>query len=565
MLLLVSLGFLVLATGEGERASILLISVDTLRADHLGCYAYPRGTSPFIDSVAADGTLFENAMVPLPATDPSHASLLTSLHPLRHGVLTNAMGLPSEAETMAEVLSAQGYHTMGATAVAHLGREYGFSQGFAAFSDERTRQQRPATEVNSAVAEMLVAHAREKKDVPFFLFVHYYDAHSPYEMRFRYAPREPVPQRQPPMSVEDEQRIEAYDSEIAFIDSQIEQLVGQVDALKLGRNLLLCIVSDHGEQFGEHGFSGGHADIYRETVRVPIVCRGPGIPQRRVTRVVSSMDLAPSLLQRVGVRFSRPVDGLLNMLADPEAAPSGRDLVVLGYPSYTRSVQVVQDPWVFIRNLEQVYRDIHIERQAAIDPDFLVRKGFREARPLSGQDDEVDFPMPVLDFDPSAITAIVEGGSDCDASMKIRLEPRLSFSSVPIPLPRFLRVTYPVSRFDHTSISVSPRDCAGRVFFKYAPLGEARPQGEVVVSAVFTALKAARKDSTADELFDFRADQSMLHNLIHSPRARVATSALERRLPVLFAEQRKAALRPDSTRDATPAEIEMLRALGYLQ
>jgi arylsulfatase A-like enzyme len=565
LLLASSLALLVATTRDGRRPSILLISIDTLRADHLGCYGYPRATSPFIDSVAAEGTLFENAMVPLPATDPSHASLLTGLHPLRHGVLTNAMRLAFEAETMAEVLAAQGYHTMGATAVAHLGREYGFDQGFAAFSEVRGKERRSASEVNASVDEMLAAHARDGQDAPFFLFVHYFDAHSPYEMRPRYAPVAPLPPGLAPRGSEDAESIEAYDSEVAFVDARIAQLVRRVETLGLAGDLLVCIVADHGEQFGEHGYSGGHADFYRETVRVPVVCRGPGIPKQRVGRVVSSMDLAPTLLQRAGARFTRPVDGRLNMLADAAAAPAERDLVVLGYPSYARSVQLIRDPWVYIRNLEQVYRDVHVQPLASVDTGLMARSGFREARAISRQADEASYPMPVLDFEPSAITVVVEPAEPaCGASLKIRLEPRLTFTSRAIAFSGPLRLTYPVSRFDHTSIAISPRRCAGPVHFKYERLAEARPAGEAAVSAVFTDLLTARKDSTRDELFDFRSDEAMRRNLIDSPSSRAAAGALAQRLPVLFGEHRKGALHSDS-RDATPAELELLRALGYLQ
>jgi arylsulfatase A-like enzyme len=548
-----------------ERGSILLISIDTLRADHLGCYGYRRRTSPFIDSVAAAGTVFENAMVPLPATGPSHASLLTGLHPIRHGVLTNSMRLASEVETMAEVLGREGYHTMAATAVFHLGGAYGFDQGFQDFSDEGSRQSRAAWEVNSSVTAMLEAHARNKRAQPYFLFVHYFDAHSPYERRSRYFPPEPVPEGFPPLSAADRERVESYDSEVRYVDTRLQQLVEQVEAFGLGRNLTLCIASDHGEQFGEHGFSGGHADLYRETVRVPVVCRGPGLGRHRIDRVVSLLDLAPSLLTRAGARFSRAVDGVPTMFDTDGPPGTARDLLVLGYPSYTRSLQVIQDPWVYIRNLENVYRALRIDPSPAADPATLAREGFREARPGPTRGGEAVYPMPELDFDPYVITAVMRARPGCGASVEVKLEPHLSYLGEPIPFSRAMRIDYPVSRFDRTSIVVSPAHCAGGVFFKFARLHDHELPGATVATKVFANLLTARKGSAASEVFDSHADPGMLRNVIGTAEGRAKAAELERRLPGLYAEYLEDAFHRDEGRDYTPVELEMLRSLGYVR
>lgn len=181
------------------RPNVLLISVDALRADAVGAYGCPRRTTPFLDSLAARGRLFRNAYVPLPATAPSHATLLTSLHPVQHGVLSNTMTLPEQAETLGEVLKANGYVTLGAVAVFYLKARYGFGQGFDAFSDEwsyrargNTRERRSAADVNASVAALLASHARQAPGRPVFLFVHYYDVHAPYVRRPRYLGPEPA-------------------------------------------------------------------------------------------------------------------------------------------------------------------------------------------------------------------------------------------------------------------------------------------------------------------------------------------------------------------------------------
>src|SRR3954451_3825127 len=133
-LLVAGLVSLVAVSNPSNRpANIILISVDTLRADHLGAYGYRRNTSGFIDSIASRGAIFEDVVVPMPATDPSHATMMTGLHPLRTGLLSNAMQLRNECETVAEVLRARGYATAAVTAVYHLAPGYGFGQGFDVF------------------------------------------------------------------------------------------------------------------------------------------------------------------------------------------------------------------------------------------------------------------------------------------------------------------------------------------------------------------------------------------------------------------------------------------------
>src|SRR5262245_18875352 len=133
--------------------NVVLVSIDTLRADHLGAYGYTGGVSPFIDSIGARGTVFDDVVAPMPATDPSHAAILTGLHPMRTGVLTNSMALPSRFETLGEVFRRAGYATIGATGVYHLSARYGFSQGFEEFSgvDSEDEIRRSADTVNASV------------------------------------------------------------------------------------------------------------------------------------------------------------------------------------------------------------------------------------------------------------------------------------------------------------------------------------------------------------------------------------------------------------------------------
>jgi hypothetical protein len=562
---LAALGASFVFFGRGERPSIVLISIDTLRADHLGCYGYARTTSPYVDSLAQGGTVLDNAMVPLPATDPSHASLLTALHPLRHGVLSNSMRLGPEAETIAEVLARHGYHTMGVTAVRHLGGEYGFDQGFVEFSDERTRHSRPASEVNRSAVEMLERYAARERRPPFFLFVHYFDAHSPYEVRSRYLPSEALVERPHGLSAKDRERIQGYDSEIRLVDAHIERLLERMSELDPGRDVLVCVLSDHGEQFGEHGYSGGHADFYRETVRIPVIFNGPGVPRRRLDRMASSLDVAPTLLHEAGARFSGPVDGIDILHPDGSAESSApRSLLVLGYPSHTRSLQVLEDPWAYIRNLDHVYGAMRAERLTTADAEALVETGFA-APPRRDQGDTAVYQVSETRLDPGLVTAVVFARDGCEATLDLGLEPRMSYLAKPMRLSEgALRLDYPVSRRDTTTLAVAPRGCARGVFVRRTTSGDG-VAAPTAVPQLFANLETARKTSVADELYDFRQDAPMRRNLLDSSSQRPRAAQLQRRLASLFARHSEGALPGDTRRDYTPQELETLRSLGYVR
>ena len=356
------------------RPSILLVSVDALRADNLGAYGYPRSTTPFLDSLAARGQVFTNVYVPLPATAPSHATLLTSLHPAQHGVLANTIALPEQAETLAEALKANGYITLGAVATFYLKARYGFGQGFDGFSDEwnarargNTHERRSAADVNASVASLLSSHVPHGADRPVFLFVHYYDVHAPYAKRPRYAVPEPVTRT--PSQGDDaaaREMVAAYDSGVRTVDEHIRELYAQLEAAGVARNLLVCVTSDHGEQLGEHGYAGGHADIYRETVRGPLIVQGPGVPRERIDRPTSSMDVAVSILARLGLRFggpAAPAAELGGALPWNEPAIPHRPFLVLGYPGHTESLALIQDDQWYIRNLDGLYKEALLESE----------------------------------------------------------------------------------------------------------------------------------------------------------------------------------------------------------
>ena len=600
------------------KSNLLLISIDTLRADHLGAYGYERRTSPFIDSLAREGLVFENALVPLPATNPSHASLLTSLHPLEHTILKNALPLQARpVETMAEVLQQAGYFTMGVVAVEHLGRAYNFDQGFDRFSDrwdpdddQNTNHRRVATSVNTDALALLNEYAVTHRDRPFFLWVHYFDPHQPYIGRPAYALDEPVPAidvvdtdshngasgGSSPFNADDlTEMIDRYDSEIKFVDAHVADLIKHIESLDLPRSLTIGLTSDHGEQLGEHGFTGGHADIYRETVRVPLILHGPDLGPGQIDRTVSSMDIAVTLLQQVGAAFSQPVSGR-SLLESSGAAPGyvstasahdERPLLVLGYASYTRSLGLVRGPLWFIKNLDNVYRAMFIEPLTDTTVEPRTRDGFTSASPTPTERDDVRYVIPFAAMAPHMMSVdLVTKGRACPVDLTIELSPDLPYFAEPLRITRSIRVSYPLSRLDRTIVTVQPGACVDGVYFRvverddffdqrHVPM-HLRVRGRIrldngqgaaeQVTGIYEGLLTARRSHATDELYDVTADPGMTTNLIRSADYTRIRASLAAEVERLFVTEATKALSSENDDHRYSAEeIESLKSLGYIR
>ncbi len=294
-----------LALRKGPGINVILISVDTLRPDRLGCYGYSGGTSPTIDRLAAEGVVFEDAQTSVPLTLPSHASILTGLYPISHGIRDNGtFGLSPDFETLAEVFKSAGYATAAFVGAFVLDSRYGLDQGFDVYDDDLTggRQlsafgysERTADAVTRAASAWL-ATAKE----PFFAFLHYYDPHTPYEAPAEYRSRYPL---------------SSYNAEIGFTDSEIGRLLAEVDLLGLKERTLVVFVSDHGEGLGEHGEATHGYMVYEPTLRVPFIMRLPeasGLAAERGTRIdfpVRLIDVMPTVLDVAGLEAGAEVDG----------------------------------------------------------------------------------------------------------------------------------------------------------------------------------------------------------------------------------------------------------------
>jgi arylsulfatase A-like enzyme len=288
-------------SGRTGRYNVLLVTVDSLRADHLGCYGDSRASTPSMDRLATEGVLFERAETSVPITLPAHASLLTGTYPACHGVRNDGTyRLGPRAETLAEILKRFEYRTGAVISGYPLVSRFGLSQGFDTYDDhlppERERQigfrERTAEEVARAGIAWLEAIGSQR----FFLWLHFFDPHAPYAPPSPYAERF---SRAP------------YDGEIAFVDTQVGQVLETLRNLGLTDRTLVVLVSDHGEGLGDHGEATHGAFLYESTLRVPMILSLPGpLPRgRRVLTPVRTIDLMPTILRIVDLPEPDDVQG----------------------------------------------------------------------------------------------------------------------------------------------------------------------------------------------------------------------------------------------------------------
>jgi arylsulfatase A-like enzyme/Flp pilus assembly protein TadD len=275
-------------TGWTGKYNVLLITVDTLRADHLGCYGYSKAETPSMDRLAADGVLFERAETAAPITLPAHVSILTGTYPAYHGVRNNGVyRLGPRAVTLAEVLQEHGYKTGAVISGYPLVTRFGLSQGFESYDDhlpaEKDRQigfrERRAEEVSRLGIAWLTSAAPRR----FFLWLHYFDPHAPY------APPSPFAERFP---------LDPYDGEVASVDHEIGNVLDTLASLNLLGKTLVVLAADHGEGLGDHGEATHGVFLYESTLRVPLILSLPGpLPRgRRVSTPVRTIDLVPTIL-----------------------------------------------------------------------------------------------------------------------------------------------------------------------------------------------------------------------------------------------------------------------------
>src|SRR5581483_892528 len=284
-----------------RRPPIVLISVDTLRADRLGCYSPAVRKTPNIDALSNGGTLFSQVSSQIPLTLPSHVSMFTSTYPFVNGVQDNGDYLPSNSVTLATILKSNGYQTAAFVSSFVLDRRFGLDQGFNTYDSPEDLEmkssdpgdiKRPDSEVVRAGTEWLKAHLTER----FFLFLHLYDLHTPRSL-----------------SAADKARYgDGYDSEIAYVDDQIGKFLKFLAAHRLLDKSLIVFVSDHGESLGEHGENTHGFFIYQSTLHVPFIVHWP-TGSLRLPPIINSpaslIDVVPTILGAAGIPIPATLQG----------------------------------------------------------------------------------------------------------------------------------------------------------------------------------------------------------------------------------------------------------------
>lgn len=310
-----------------SQSNVLLVTIDTLRADHLGAYGYHRGTSPNLDALAKESVLFENAFSVSSWTLPGHASLLTGLFPAEHGVVTDRTALPVSSETLAEIMSSNGYDTFAAVSHAYLTERYGFEQGFDRFDDSLSTGSAHRPVAAGIVDRMIEWLGERESERPFFVWLHIFDPHwsyvppSPYDAMFdphyegsmkgdfrslsKYFKAVKGYDKPPHLPESDfEHVMSLYDGEIAYVDAELGRLFEALRSRDIWGKTLVAVASDHGEEFMEHGSLEGHQwTLYDEVVRVPLILRIPGgrRPGHVVETPVSTVGLVGTVLDYSGI------------------------------------------------------------------------------------------------------------------------------------------------------------------------------------------------------------------------------------------------------------------------
>lgn len=386
--LLAACGAPPLPAGDASRPDVVLVSVDSLRADHLGAWGYARPTSPFLDSLAAEGLRFTDARSAAPWTLPSHLTMLTGKTAPEHGVVDDALKLADDVPMVQERLRAAGYATGGFVSTIYVSGAFGFSRGFDRYEDygitEKSNLSHPvrASKVLGD-ARKWVAEAGEGK--PVFLFLHLYDVHYPYEppgdwaerfgpaasekdLRYRqyaFYKKNPVP------AARMETLVEQYDECVAYVDDELRQL--REAWTQAGRAVTFVVTADHGEEFGERG-SWGHAHtLAKEQLHVPLIVAGPGIAPAVREELVGTVDLAATIAGLAGVPWTEGgVDVRGPVPARPFVADTSR------FDSARLSLE--EDGWrldVDLAHREETLYDrradpLEAKDVAAMDPDRVL-------------------------------------------------------------------------------------------------------------------------------------------------------------------------------------------------
>ena len=359
-------------TSKPTARNLLLISIDTLRADHVGVYGYARARTSVLDGLAKNGAVFERAYAAAPITLPSHATMLTGRYPPGHGARDNGLPISPTVPTLATELHAKGFVTAAFVAAFPLDHQFGLNRGFDVYGDHlprgadgRISNERPAADVvNDAIAWLRTKDQEPRTKDQFFLWVHLFEPHAPYGDPSSTRPA-----------------LDRYDEEIATADREVGRLIAALGPAMA--NTLIVAAGDHGEAFGEHGEYAHSIFVYDTTLRVPLLMSGPGIPAgTRVTEPVTLADVAPTVMRALGLPI-RDVDGIDLSPAFSRAPLPGRELYAESF------APLVEFGWAPLRALRSSGRKLIAAPKPElfdVEQDPAETKSLVDAQPAAARD-----------------------------------------------------------------------------------------------------------------------------------------------------------------------------------
>jgi choline-sulfatase len=416
---------LTLASGcsvQREVTNVVLISVDTCRADAVGCCGGAPGVTPNLDSLADSGVVFERSVSPVPITLPAHCSLLTGLDPAQHGVHYNlGHRLHPEIDTLAETLSRNGFATAAFVSSLVLDRRFGLDQGFAVYDDDMTGRPRTIFGAERSGAEtvaLATSWLERHGEGAFFLFVHLYEPHEPYEPPDEFARRFPD---------------SPYLAEVAAADDAVGRLVAAIRSLGLADSTAIIVVGDHGEMLGEHGEDAHTYFVYQGALRVPFIMAHPQLRRAvRIHSVVGLVDVAPTITGILGLPPTTTANGIdLSPILEGREPPSRPHPLLFESFTPTRYgasplLGLIGDRWKYIHTTRPELYDVWLDREESFDlagsePEIAVaQRELLEASLARGRANALDAPDAVVDSETEArLASLGYASSSIDEEMSI--------------------------------------------------------------------------------------------------------------------------------------------------
>jgi choline-sulfatase len=350
-------------SGPPRPLNVLLIVVDTLRADHLGAWGYERNTSPAIDGIAADGIRYTTGISQAPWTTPSMGALMTSLYPSALGILGDRSVLPDDVTLLPEILNDAGYRTGAVISHSFCSSKWNFDQGFDDFNESNVLGHDAIT--SPGVTEGGLDFLEKQTDEPFFLWLHYFDPHfayalhettdftpdSPYDGRVKSSLKfSKLARIQDSLDDDDLAQLDRlYDSEIAYTDAHIAMVVDKLRALDLYDDTVIVFTADHGEEFMDHGRLGHAKTLYQELVNVPLIVKCPGWEPGVVDVPAGNIDVLPTVL----ACLNRDVPGDISGSVLPRSSDSEHHPIFSETQRGTRPRSIVSGQYKLIHNTKR--------------------------------------------------------------------------------------------------------------------------------------------------------------------------------------------------------------------